>query len=89
MLQPQDHHLTMLMLLLRFNFFEKLLEHASEQKFDAHGMEHQVDWQPAVEAVALPEATEAMREAAVETVWRVRRRARARSVSPSPTTSRP
>ena len=31
----------------------------------------------AVEAVPLPEATEAMREAAVETVWRVRRRARA------------
>ena len=31
----------------------------------------------AVEAVALPEATEAMRKAAVETVWRVRRRARA------------
>ena len=31
----------------------------------------------AAEAVALPEATEAMREAAVETVWRVRRRARA------------
>ena len=30
----------------------------------------------AVEAVALPEATDAMRQAAIETVWRVNRRAR-------------
>ena len=42
---PPDHADVTAMSLLRLKFFEKLLEHVSERKFDAHGMEHQVDWQ--------------------------------------------
>ena len=59
--------------LLKSIAFEKLPETVKEQKSDETGQD---DLAAAVAAVALPEATEAMRQAAIETVWRVNRRAR-------------
>ena len=53
---------------------------------DENGQEHLDGLAAAVAAVELPEATDAMREATIEVVWKVQQESSSRISSPSPAT---